>query len=169
MLLLGHLAGIVDKSMDIIKSCDISENSTAMVTEVKDCKAAFGKCRKYEDDVADIVYVCGKTMTTTGPTTTQSLASLNEALNKAKADKESALKEIAAANLAIKAASEASTKLDTLDLQKFSSKRFRREDSSNTTQAVPTTCASVLTLMDDIITKLTNNPADVTTLITTLL
>ena len=114
-----HLAGIVDKSMDIIKYCDISENSTAMETALKNCKAAFGKCRKYEDNVADIVYVCGKTMTTTGPTTTQSLASLSEALNKAKADKESALKEIAAANLAIEAASEASKKLDTLDLQKF--------------------------------------------------
>merc|ERR1712156_377254 len=35
-----------------------SSNNTAVVTAVKACKAAFGKCRKYEDDVGDIIFSC---------------------------------------------------------------------------------------------------------------
>merc|ERR1712038_211432 len=41
-----------------IKACDLSSNNTAVVTAVKACKAAFGKCRKYEDDVGDIIFSC---------------------------------------------------------------------------------------------------------------
>merc|ERR1712038_36787 len=40
-----------------IKACDLSSNNTAVVTAVKACKAAFGKCRKYED-VGDIIFSC---------------------------------------------------------------------------------------------------------------
>merc|ERR1712213_269963 len=41
-----------------IKACDLSSNNTAVVTAVKACKAAFGNCRKYEDDVGDIIHSC---------------------------------------------------------------------------------------------------------------
>merc|ERR1712088_1047402 len=41
-----------------IKACDLSSNNTTVVTAVKACKAAFGKCRKYEDDVGDIIFSC---------------------------------------------------------------------------------------------------------------
>merc|ERR1711899_706212 len=41
-----------------IKACDLSSDNTAVVTAVKACKAAFGKCRKYEDDVGDIIFSC---------------------------------------------------------------------------------------------------------------
>ena len=48
----------VTAAMAIVKTCDISKNNTAMVNAVKDCKAAFGKCRKYEDAVGDIIFAC---------------------------------------------------------------------------------------------------------------
>ena len=41
-----------------IKACDLSSNNTAVVTAVKACKAAFGKCRKEEDSVGDIIFAC---------------------------------------------------------------------------------------------------------------
>ena len=48
----------VTAAMAIVKTCDISSNNTAMVTAVKSCKSAFGKCRKYEDAVGDIIFSC---------------------------------------------------------------------------------------------------------------
>ena len=48
----------VTAAMAIVKTCDISKNNTAMVNAVKSCKAAFGKCRKYEDAVGDIIFSC---------------------------------------------------------------------------------------------------------------
>mgnify|MGYP001210334560 FL=1 len=48
----------VTAAMAIVKTCDLSKNNTAMVSAVKSCKSAFGKCRKYEDDVGDILFAC---------------------------------------------------------------------------------------------------------------
>ena len=31
-----------------------------MTTQVKACKAAFGKCRKYEDSVVTAIHACSK-------------------------------------------------------------------------------------------------------------
>merc|ERR1712088_1091967 len=48
----------VTAAMAVIKTCDLSKNNTAMVDAVKGCKAAFGKCRKEEDSVGDIIFAC---------------------------------------------------------------------------------------------------------------
>merc|ERR1712032_228829 len=123
-----------------------------------------------------------------GPTTTQSLDSLSDAAGKAKEDAEKASGEIKAADVAIKAADDAASVLDKLDLTKFASdSRFKRQnensvvappgtdvqidsssETSNSDNTVPTTCAGVLTLMDDITDTLKTNPAGVTPLITAL-
>jgi hypothetical protein len=102
-----------------------------------------------------------------GPTTTQSLESLSAAAAQASADAEAALAAIAAADAAIEAANAASSQLDNIDFSQFAGRRFKRQAS--TSYPVPTTCTSVLTLMDDITNTLTNNPASVTPLITALL
>merc|ERR1712168_80555 len=106
-----------------------------------------------------------------GPTTTQSLDSLTDAVNQAREAAEAALTAIAAADAAIDAANAASSGLDSIDFSLFAARRrFKRQASSTTTAyPVPTTCASVLTLMDDITDTLTNDPASVTPLITALL
>ena len=123
-----------------------------------------------------------------GTTTTQTLNDF-AAETKQEADKASA--EIAAASAAINAVKDASSKLDTLDLNKFSrSVRFKREKSNNhdvranvpveidqssgsvsssSAYPVPTTCTSLLKLMDDITVTLTNNPVNVTPLMDALL
>merc|ERR1712168_293931 len=104
-----------------------------------------------------------------GPTTTQSLDSLTDAVNQAREDADAALAAIAAADAAINAANAASSQLDSIDFSAFASRRFKRQASSTTAYPVPTTCTSVLTLMDDITTTLLSNPAGVTPLITALL
>merc|ERR1719391_1739168 len=104
-----------------------------------------------------------------GPTTTQSLDSLTDAVNQAREDADAALAAIAAADAAINAANAASSQLDSIDFSAFASRRFKRQASSTTAYPVPTTCASVLILMDDITTTLSSNPAGVTPLITALL
>merc|ERR1711963_528200 len=48
----------VTAAMAEIKLCDLSSNNTATVNATKACKAAFGKCRKYEDDVGHIIHSC---------------------------------------------------------------------------------------------------------------
>ena len=113
--------------------------------------------------------VDGTTLTgSSGPATTQSLESLSEAADQATAALATALEEIAAADAAIEAANGASSHLDAIDFSQFASMRFKRRASSTTPYPVPTTCASVLTLMDDITHTLANNPAGVTPLITAL-
>merc|ERR1712032_901969 len=93
------------------------------------------------------------------------------AADQARADAEAALAAIAAADAAINAANAASSGLDSIDFSIFASgRRFKRQATSTTTAyPVPTTCAAVLTLMDDITDTLTNDPAGVTPLITALL
>merc|ERR1712168_905545 len=104
-----------------------------------------------------------------GPTTTMSLDSLSDAVNQAREAAEAALTAIAAADAAIDAANAASSQLDSIDFSAFAGRRFKRQASSTTAYPVPTTCSSVLTLMDDITTTLSSNPAGVTPLITALL
>merc|ERR1711981_1196785 len=104
-----------------------------------------------------------------GPTTTMSLDSLSDAVNQAREAAEAALTAIAAADAAIDAANAASSQLDSIDFSAFATRRFKRQASSTTAYPVPTTCASVLTLMDDITNTLSSNPAGVTPLITALL
>ena len=48
----------VTAAMAVIKDCDLSKNNTLMVAAVKSCKSFFGKCRKYEDAVGDIIFAC---------------------------------------------------------------------------------------------------------------
>merc|ERR1712233_214332 len=104
-----------------------------------------------------------------GPTTTQSLESLGAAAAQAQADAEEALAKIAAADAAIEAASNAASQLNDIDFNQFlPQRRFRRQASTTSAYPVPTTCASVLILMDDITTTLSDNPAGVTPLITAL-
>merc|ERR1711990_287758 len=104
-----------------------------------------------------------------GPTTTQSLESLSEAADQARAAAEAALAAIAAADAAIEAASTAASELGKIDFSQFGSNRFKRQASSTTAYPVPTTCATVLVLTDDITTTLADNPAGVAPLITALL
>merc|ERR1712192_377791 len=129
-----------------------------------------------------------------GSATTQSLDSLSNAADQAKEDVEKATAEIAAADAAINAANDAASKLEQLDLKKFTSdSRFKRQSENNnnivapagadvqidqqsssssvtasSARDVPTTCTSLLKLMDDITETLTNNPAGVTPLMTAL-
>merc|ERR1711971_1088168 len=128
-----------------------------------------------------------------GSATTQSLDSLSNAADQAKEDVEKATAEIAAADAAINAANDAASKLEQLDLTKFTSSgsRFKRQSENNnnivapaganvqidqqsssvtasSARDVPTTCTSLLKLMDDITEALTNNPTSVTPLMTAL-
>merc|ERR1712192_175697 len=130
-----------------------------------------------------------------GSATTQSLDSLTDAAEQAKEDVEKATAEIAATDAAINAANDAASKLEQLDLTKFTSSgsRFKRQNDNNnnivapagadvqidqqsssssvtasSARDVPTTCTSLLKLMDDITETLTNNPAGVTPLMTAL-
>merc|ERR1739844_638171 len=48
----------VTAAMAVVTKCDHSENNDAMKKAPNSCKKTFGKCRKYEDDVADIIFAC---------------------------------------------------------------------------------------------------------------
>ena len=48
----------VTAAMAVVTKCDHSENNDAMKKALNSCKKTFGKCRKYEDDVADIIFAC---------------------------------------------------------------------------------------------------------------
>ena len=95
-----------------------------------------------------------------------SIESLNDAAALAKDEALSAAAEIFAADAAINAGNEAFSQLDKLDPSQFGGGlRLKRQ---NTNYPAPTTCDSVLMLMDDIIDTLKNNPASVTPLIDAL-
>ena len=51
-------------AMEIVKTCDLSKNNTAMKDAQKGCKSTFGNCRKYEDDVGDIIFACDQSADT---------------------------------------------------------------------------------------------------------
>ena len=57
-------SSIVAEAMTIVKTCDLSKINTAMVNAVKECKVAFGKCRKSEDSVGDIIFACEQSVHT---------------------------------------------------------------------------------------------------------
>ena len=44
----------------LIKKCDLKDENAAVVKAITACKKAFGKCRKYEDDVASLLSSCSK-------------------------------------------------------------------------------------------------------------
>ena len=150
---------------------------------------------KPKAESADVVCEDGSTGSTgsagsDGSATTQSLDSLSDAAGQAKDEADKASAEIAAADAAIDAANNAASELDKLDLSKFTSgSRIKRQNENNiiappglnvqvdsssetvtssSAYPVPTTCAAVLTLMDEITDTLKNNPAGVTPLMTAL-
>merc|ERR1712180_479056 len=109
-----------------------------------------------------------------GPSTTQSLGSLSDAVNAAKAEADAALAEIAAADAAIEAASGASSALDDFDFASLSTPlralgRLKRQaDATTAAYPVPNTCDGVVQLFVDLIDKLTNDPASVGPLVVAL-
>merc|ERR1712107_552004 len=105
-----------------------------------------------------------------GPSTTQSLGSLSDAVNAAKEEADAALAEIAAADAAIEAASGASSALDDFDFASLASSRRLKRQADATTAAypVPNTCNAVVQLFVDLIDKLTNDPASVGPLVVAL-
>ena len=46
--------------MASIKKCDLKSENAAVVKAITACKKAFGKCRKYEDDVSSVLSSCSK-------------------------------------------------------------------------------------------------------------
>ena len=44
--------------IDAVKQCDLGDLPKETRYALEDCKSAFGKCRKYEDDVAAALYAC---------------------------------------------------------------------------------------------------------------
>jgi len=48
------------KVMAELRACDLKELSNNHTSAVKSCKSAFGKCRKYEDDVGDAIHACNQ-------------------------------------------------------------------------------------------------------------
>merc|ERR1711923_484122 len=42
----------------VIKKCDLSSDANNFKTALKKCTSSFGKCRKYEDDVAAAIHAC---------------------------------------------------------------------------------------------------------------
>ena len=111
---------------------------------------------------------------------------MDAAAAQAKEEADKAAAEIAAADAGIKAAEEASSELEKLDLGKFGgSGRFKRQSisisadgvqvdstsetvTSSSAYPVPTTCADLLKLMDEITNTLSSNPAGVRPLTTAL-
>ena len=104
---------------------------------------------------------------------------MDAAAVQAKEEADKAAAEIAAADAGIKAAEEASSELEKLDLGKFGgSGRFKRQSisidstsetvTSSSAYPVPTTCADLLKLMDEITNTLSSNPAGVRPLTTAL-
>merc|ERR1719350_1600402 len=41
-----------------VKTCDLSSNAKKFAKALKNCTSAFGKCRKYEDDVSTALHAC---------------------------------------------------------------------------------------------------------------
>jgi len=47
-------------AVQVLKSCDLTPNTKAVTKAMSKCKEVFGKCRKYEDAVADIIHACNQ-------------------------------------------------------------------------------------------------------------
>jgi len=50
-----------NKTAEAVKDCDASKYSAPIKKQLNKCKAAFSKCRKYEDDAVDALSACTKT------------------------------------------------------------------------------------------------------------
>ena len=50
-----------NKTAEAVKDCDASKFSAPIKKQLNKCKAAFSKCRKYEDDAVDALSACTKT------------------------------------------------------------------------------------------------------------
>ena len=44
----------------VLKTCDLTPSTKAVTKAMNKCKEVFGKCRKYEDAVADIIHACNQ-------------------------------------------------------------------------------------------------------------
>ena len=44
----------------MLKTCDLTPSTKAVTKAMTKCKEVFGKCRKYEDAVADIIHACNQ-------------------------------------------------------------------------------------------------------------
>ena len=50
-----------NKSAEAVRNCDASKFSAPIKAQLNKCKAAFSKCRKFEDDAVDALSACTKT------------------------------------------------------------------------------------------------------------
>merc|ERR1712130_417925 len=155
-----------EKVCDGIQDCPQTETTGGGEDEEEDCGSGGGETGPTQPGLTGSTGSTGSS----GPTTTQSLESLGAAVAQAQADAEAALAAIAAADAAIEAANNAVSELNDIDLNDFGppGRRFKRQASTITAYPVPTTCASVFILMDNITTTLSDNPAGVKPLITAL-
>ena len=46
----------------MLRKCNLADESKAMATALKTCKGSFGDCRKYKEEIIDIVSACSKTL-----------------------------------------------------------------------------------------------------------
>ena len=49
-----------ESAVEVFKSCDLTPSTKAVTKALNKCKEVFGKCRKYEDAVADIINLCNQ-------------------------------------------------------------------------------------------------------------
>ena len=45
----------------VLRKCSLAKESQTMATALKTCKGKYGNCRKYKEDIIDIVSACSKT------------------------------------------------------------------------------------------------------------
>ena len=46
----------------VLRKCTLAKESQAMATALKTCKGKYGSCRKYKEDIIDIVSACSKSL-----------------------------------------------------------------------------------------------------------
>ena len=49
-----------ESAVEVFKTCDLTPSTKAVTKALSKCKEVFGKCRKYEDAVADIINLCNQ-------------------------------------------------------------------------------------------------------------
>ena len=48
----------------MLETCDLTPSTKAVTKAMNECKEVFGKCRNYEDAVADIIHACNQSPAT---------------------------------------------------------------------------------------------------------
>ena len=48
----------------MLKTCDLTPSTKAVTKAMNECKEVFGKCRNYEDAVAEIIHACNQSPAT---------------------------------------------------------------------------------------------------------